>query len=219
MQRTVRWSSLVLLIALCCCKKTVREASGGMWPTIAPGDTVTIGPAHDVRRGDLVVVTDPEHPKQTQIRRVIAVGGDRFSTAVDRAFVNGKAVPRCHVGSFDGTLPLYPDEHVKGDIFVEFLDAAAYLVFIDAGALPAAKFDGPSGPFTVPPGQVMVLGDNRLNSLGSQRWGSRQGVGFDVTSLGGEPTGINVMTPHLFAGAAPELAAGLARCMASGPSQ
>jgi signal peptidase I len=217
---TVRWSSLFLflLVALCSCKKTVRQASGGMWPTIAPGETVTIGPAHDVRRGDLVIVADPEHPTQAQIRRVIAVAGDRFATAVDRAFVNGKVVPRCRVGSFDGTLPLSPEEHVKGDVFVEFLDGAAYLVFIDAGALPVAKFDGPSGPFTVAPGEVMVLGDNRLNSLGSQRWGSRQGVGFAVASLGGAPTDINVMTPHLFVGASPELAAGLARCMASGPA-
>lgn len=220
MLRISRWlPALFSLLALTACKKTVRQASGGMWPTIPPGETVTVGPVHDVRRGDLVVVADPGAPGKTHIRRVIAIGGDTFGTHADRAVVNGKDVPRCRVGAFEGSLPLYPDEHVRGDVFVEFLEGAAYLVFTDAGALPAAKLDGPSGPFKVAPGEVMVLGDNRLNSMGSQRWGARQGVGFPIASLAGEPTGVNVMTPHMFEGASAELVAGLARCMASGPTQ
>jgi signal peptidase I len=215
MARDWRWISVVLLVALPACGNKVRQASGGMWPTIAPGEEVSLGPAHDVHRGDLVVVADPDHPSQTHIRRVIAVAGDTFGTSVDRAVVNGTPVPRCRVGAFEGSLPKFPNEHTRGDVFVEFLDGAAYLVFIDAAALPGAKFDPPTS-FKVAPGQVMVLGDNRLNSVGSNRWGARQGVGFAVASLAGQPVGFDTKRPHLFAGASQELVDGLTRCMAKG---
>jgi signal peptidase I len=186
-----------------------------MWPTIAPGDDVTIGPTHDIHRGDLVVVADPHSRNDTHVRRVIAVAGDTFATDRDRAIVNGREVPRCRVGPFEGTLPGYPDERVSGEVFVEFLDSAAYLVFSDASALPGASLDPPTGPFKVAPGDVMVLGDNRLNSVGSQQWGNRKGVGFAESSLLGQPLRLDATTPRLFAGASSALAAGLARCMAT----
>jgi signal peptidase I len=215
MPKHSRWLYLLLLVALPACGNKVRQASGGMWPTIAPGDEVSLGPVQDVHRGALVVVADPDHPGQTHIRRVIAVAGDTFGTKADRAVVNGTTVPRCRVGAFDGSLPRFPDEHTRGDVFVEFLDGAAYLVFIDAAGLPGAKFDPPTS-FKVAPGEVMVLGDNRLDSVGSNHWGAREGVGFAVASLGGQPVGFDTKTPHLFAGASQELVDGLARCMAKG---
>ena len=126
--------------------------------------------AHGPRRGDVVVFKLPRDPKETWIKRVIGLPGDRVRFAGGTIYVNDTPIAQS-----DGGLtrdPGAPDVTVQRKI-ERRPDGRAYVTF-DRGPL----HDGDdTGTYLVPEGHYLMIGDNRDNSLDG-RWPGSVGVGF-----------------------------------------
>jgi signal peptidase I len=94
------------------------------------------------RRGDIIVFQWPPDPSQDFIKRCIATGGETVEIRHRQVFVNGRALDEPYVRRTPG-----PEE--------------------PAEASPRDNL----APFTVPPGHLFMMGDNRENSADSRYWG------------------------------------------------
>jgi signal peptidase I len=96
---------------------------------------------HPPRRGDVIVFQFPQDPSKDFIKRCIATGGQTIEVRNKAVYVNGQALREPYAIHSDPTLR-------------------------PAGFDPRDNF----GPFTVPPGQMFMMGDNRDNSNDSRYW-------------------------------------------------
>ncbi len=119
--------------------------SESMAPTLTDGDRVLVNKlsyrAHDVRRGDVVVVERPATaPKGSAddpddlIKRVIGLPGDTIEARGGTVYINGRPLTEPYLG--EGTI-------------TDRLDT----------------------PLVVPKGEVFLLGDNRMDSKDSRAFG------------------------------------------------
>jgi signal peptidase I len=128
--------------------------SGSMEPTLMINDRIMVDKLsyhmHGVHQGDIVVFSTPPAencggpPVSDLVKRVIGLPGDQISLANGRVYVNGKLLSE---------------------------------PWFSAGAEPPTT-PGPSQEpyalrhaYTVPSGQVYVMGDNRTVSCDSRYWG------------------------------------------------
>jgi len=127
--------------------------SGGMVPTLALLDHVFVSKlAYGVfenavpARGDVVVFEFPypvDDRTVSYAQRVIGLPGDTLSVEDGHAIINGWRVPSCRVTEWN--VELTPGQVATHDLFVEFLDGAAYLVTVEQiDNLPS------TGPFVMP---------------------------------------------------------------------
>jgi signal peptidase I len=139
---------VVVLLVLTGTVKVYRIPTGGMSPTIQPGDHVTatrlFKPAGKVARGQLVVFDSRQaNPRLNgkYIQRVVAMAGDTVDLADGRLHMNGQPLP---------------DRNDK----------------VPRGADPSAiDWPLPKYPLVIPQGQIFTLGDNHDNSLDSRYFG------------------------------------------------
>jgi signal peptidase I len=180
-----------------------------------------VGPS-SVHRGDIIVFKFPEHPEQDFIKRVIAAPGDKLEVRDGHPTINGWEVPSCRVGTWRYTEEIDNAVH-EGDLYVEFLERSAYLVFFDKGALGTEL----QGPFFAKPDEWWVLGDNRNNSHDSRMWFGGTGGGVPganirgragVVWIGGAPGRFGLDVAGTPVAPSPELEAPLAKCLADRPS-
>lgn len=175
---------LLLLLALMAIQAGVVQAyvvpTGSMERTILPGelilaDKLTLGPRtpqwiglpwtrigldvpalklpgmRHVQRGDIVVVEVPVDPVTPYVKRVVALGGDVIELRGKELVVNGMRIDSpAAIHGDPRTFPAgWPDAQVLG------------------GRGNRDYW----GPYTVPEGQVFLLGDNRDFSADSRYWG------------------------------------------------
>ena len=122
------------------------------------------------RRGDVVVFRLPRDPRQTWIKRVIGLPGDRVQVRDGQVFVNDQPLPRTSLGvTQDHDAPGRPVLAVGESA----PDGRAYVTYDGGPHQPGDDTDR----YVVPAGQYFVMGDNRDNSLDS-RWPRELGVGL-----------------------------------------
>ena len=94
------------------------------------------------QRGDIIVFQYPEDPRRDYIKRCVALGGQTVEIKEKVLYVDGQKQVEPYVKHVD------PTNH-------------------------PASFDPRDnyGPFTVPPGSLFMMGDNRDNSNDSRFWG------------------------------------------------
>lgn len=218
--------------------------SGGMAPSLELQDHVMVDKWHygpvvpwaerrlfrnqSPRRGDPVVFAYPyaaEGDEQDFAKRVIAIGGDTLALDGDQPIINGWRVPRCVVAR-------YANGGKQGQLFVEFLDQSSYLVWAEDVPFPRRL-----EPRSIAPGESWVLGDNRNNSADSASWNQGLGGGVPDAKIKGralfvwlafdgvgrvkwQRIGADLLgRPHPPTGAAPEVVAGIERCLSARPAQ
>ena len=129
--------------------------SGSMEETIMPGDFVFSEKVsyyfRDVSQGDIVTFTDPQSPGRVLIKRVIAVGGQTVDINNEDGLVYVDGVALDE--PYTNGLPSYRLENSIANV---------------------------TYPYTVPEGELWVMGDNRTNSQDSRFFGS-----IDVSSVTG----------------------------------
>lgn len=130
-------------------------------------------------RGDVVVFRRPSNPRETWIKRVIALPEDRVEVVDGIVIVNDRPLPQRPLGpGLDLDQPTRPVTR-----FEERQPGGRGYVTFDGGPSQAGD-DRPQ--IIVPAGQLFVMGDHRDNSLDS-RWGPDVGVGLlPVENLIGE---------------------------------
>jgi len=126
---------------------------------------------HPPERGDIVVFALPRDPRQTYVKRVIGLPGDRIQMSGGRLFINGSEVPRRPVGPVTVALG---GAMVPAMKYVETLPNGVSHDIIKVAEGPLDD----TAVFTVPAGNYFMMGDNRDNSLDSRVSPDDGGVGY-----------------------------------------
>jgi signal peptidase I len=157
--------------------------SGSMLPTIRLGDRILVDKmAYDLRlplthiaivrlgdpqRGDIVTV-DSKAAKELIVKRLIGLPGDTVEMRDNVLYLNGRQADYANVSvtgvEGDGASPgEYLSEKLQGGMV-----RASHVVRLSVFApSPRRSF----GPVTVPPGEYLLLGDNRDDSADSRYFG------------------------------------------------
>jgi signal peptidase I len=174
--------------------ETYRVVSPSMLPTLNVGDRVLVNKLkygvklpfvgrrlgeQAPRRGDLVVFgassTRITTGPQTLVKRVVGLPGDHVTFREGFAVINGWPVPSCDAGPYANVAG---GVTVRGRIAVEFLEDKVYLTVRTPGE---AAFAG----YTVAPGEVFVVGDDRGMSTDSRLWNEGRGAGVPLGAING----------------------------------
>ncbi len=128
----------------------------------APAGPVTkyMLPYSDPHRGDIIVFRYPEDIKQTFVKRVMGVAGDRIHLENKRVWLNGHLLDEPYV--------VHKTEYTDSyrDNFPNDPNTSIY-----PGAHDMLDHHVKNGEIEVPRGYFFAMGDNRDYSLDSRYWG------------------------------------------------
>ena len=117
-------------------------------------------PYEDVNRGDIIVFRYPIDIKQTFVKRVMGVAGDRIHLENKKVFLNGHLLDEPYVVHKLDYIDSYRDNFPTDPNTALFPPAQAML-----------EHNIVNGNVVVPPGYYFAMGDNRDLSLDSRYWG------------------------------------------------
>ncbi|HLK19044.1 MAG TPA: signal peptidase I [Bryobacteraceae bacterium] len=149
--------------------------NGSMENALLNGDRILVQrfPKPQPKLGDIIVFRYPVDRRQTFVKRVIGVPGDRLKLSDKIVYRNGIALSEPYATH----LAPYPDS---------YRDNFPNTSNLSMGLFPAAQEmlqkNVVNGEVVVPVGKYFVLGDNRDNSLDSRYWGF-----VDITDYLGKP--------------------------------
>jgi signal peptidase I len=128
----------------------------------APSGSVTknLLPYADVHRGDIIVFRYPIDIKQTFVKRVMGVAGDRIRLENKKVWLNGHLLNEPYVVHKLDYRDSYRDNFPSDPNTPLYPPAQAML-----------EHNVKNGEVTVPPGYYFAMGDNRDQSLDSRYWG------------------------------------------------
>jgi signal peptidase I len=130
--------------------------------TYAPAGPVSkyLLPYREVKRGDIIVFRYPVDIRQTFVKRVVGVPGDRIKIVNKQVYLNGKPLHEPYkfhktdyIDSYRDNFPGEPNTRLS-----------------ESGNEMLAKHVV-NGEVVVPPGAYFAMGDNRDSSLDSRYWG------------------------------------------------
>jgi signal peptidase I len=165
--------------------ETSRVVGPSMLPTLKPGDRLLVNElaytrARLPRRGDVVVFKSGTElggtGLQSLVKRVIGLPGDRVALQHGRLFINEWPVPNCDAGPYANVLGTLS---IRGRVTVEFLEDRAYLTVRTPGERAFSSY-------TVKPGEVFVIGDDRGMSSDSRVWNDGRGAGVPASAIEGK---------------------------------
>jgi len=117
-------------------------------------------PYREVNRGDIIVFRYPIDIRQTFVKRVIGIPGDRIKVVQKKVILNGKELNE-------------PYKYHKTEYFDSYRDnfpsEPNVRLYEPANAMLAENVK--DGEVVVPPGHYFAMGDNRDSSLDSRYWG------------------------------------------------
>jgi signal peptidase I len=213
--------------------ESVQVVSASMLPSVLPGDRLLVDKrAGAPRRGEVIVFRAPEAGEGPGdlVKRVIGLPGDRITMDGARPVINGQAVRSCDAGLYVYFGP-GGDRLTRGRLMVEWLEGSAgpHLAVHEPGAPGFVSY-------LVPPGELFVLGDNRGLSNDSRSWRGGRGAGVPLGQVQGRVRRVVAgrrRDGHLDPGRLwqalgteldlsgvdiASLRAGVARCLAGGPT-
>jgi signal peptidase I len=117
-------------------------------------------PYRDIARGDIVAFLYPEDIRQTFVKRVIGLPGDRIRLENQQVIRNGRRL----VEPYTQHIGTYPDSYRDN-----FPNSA--IGYPTPRGRDMFEHHVRNGEVIVPPEMLFVLGDNRENSLDSRYWG------------------------------------------------
>jgi signal peptidase I len=138
--------------------------TGSMERSLRIGDHMLVDRLHshavDVHRGDMITFLYPDDRRQTYIKRVIGVPGDRIRLSEKQVIRNGRRLIEPYAQHIASTSNEYRDNFPAPpgpEVFERGRDMLAH--HVDAGEV------------VVPADSYFVLGDNRDESWDSRYWG------------------------------------------------
>jgi signal peptidase I len=117
-------------------------------------------PYRDIQRGDIVAFTYPQDVRQTYVKRVIGLPGDRIHLVDKQVIRNGHKLTEPY------TQYVFPQPDLYRDNFPQ-----APSPYTTPLGLEMLAHNVINGEVVVPPDSLFMLGDNRDNSLDSRYWG------------------------------------------------
>lgn len=129
----------------------------------APGGNITkhLLPYEDVHRGDIIVFRYPINIKDTFVKRVIGVAGDRLKLVNKKVYRNGKLLEEPYVVHKTEYIDSYRDNFPSDPNVPLYPPAQAML----------KENVNKDGEVVIPAGFYFAMGDNRDSSLDSRYWG------------------------------------------------
>ena len=117
-------------------------------------------PYGDVERGDVIAFLYPEDTRQTYVKRVIGLPGDRVRLENGQVIRNGKLLREPYTQHIAGRSDPYRDNFPLSPEW-----------FTTPRGRDMLEHHVRNGEVVVPPGMLFALGDNRDNSADSRYWG------------------------------------------------